>query len=76
MTFTCNYSFEAEPSRSPAPPVAEVCRQVTPSGVVIVRYADGSLKALLREEIEGVHSFQLLSRVPGLYGAFCYLLGK
>ena len=49
MAFTCKYALELVPSRTPAPAPAEVCRHVTPSGVVVVKYEDGSLKALLRD---------------------------
>ena len=49
IAFTCKYTTELVPSRKPAAPIAEVCREVLPSGVVIVKYADGSLKTLLRD---------------------------
>ena len=49
IAFSFKYALEVEPSRKPAPPVAEVCREVTPTGVVLVKYEDGSLKAMLRD---------------------------
>jgi len=49
LAVTFSYTLVDTPSLKPAPPPAEVCRVVLETGVVVCRYADGSVKALLRD---------------------------